>query len=280
MDQPQDIYYRKSHVNPIRTFIKDTQGKYQPVLDVQIKAELRHLDDLVKQTHSISIYLKPPSNMRFKLRSKQHTSTNIGNGQVNFELKSIKNSILRNPYISWHGSGEIHANAYHKDKGTKSQRIISSKEAITWRDVKMGLDLVLRAVVPIVEEGGSFKPPAGQTLDLITAHRSGPKPIPDNIILAKDGLSTDSVHVDVYIHNRGFRVNNINQLPFDGAEILWLAPPLIFENKDSLFAPAVTIFYYQPVNNSIKDDLPIPLGLIGITKQHPYDDVYVQAINI
>ena len=281
MDQPQDIYYRKSHVKPIRTFVRKAQGEYQPVLDVQIKAELKDLDDPVRQTHSLSIYLKPPNNMHFKLRSKRYSFSNIGNGQVNFELKTIKNSILRNPYISWHGSGEIHANAYHKYKGVNSQRIVSSKEAMTWRDVKMGMDLVLRAVVPIGEEGASFKLPAGQTLDLLSAQSTGSKPIPENIILAEDALSTDSVHIDVYIHNRGFRVSDINQLPFPpGAEILWLAPPLTFENKDSPFAPAVTIFYYQPVNNSTKDDGPTPLILIGITKQHPYGDVYIQAIKI
>lgn len=281
MDQPQDIYYRKSHIKPIRTFLKNTQGEYRPVLDVQIKAELKDLDDPVKQTHSLSIYLKPPNNMHFKLKSKQSVSKDIGNGQIQFELKTIKNSILRNPYISWHGSGEIHANAYHKNKGVKSQRIVNNKEAMSWRDVKMGMDLVLRAVVPISNKGTSFKPPSGETIDLLLPHSKKSKLIPDNIVLAKKALVTDSVHVDVYIHNRGFRIKDVNQLPFpDGAEILWLAPPLTFENLDSPFSPAVTIFYYQPVNNSKKEDGPIPLILIGVTKQHPYGDVYIQATRI
>lgn len=279
MDEPQNIYYQKNHEQPYRIYLKQGNS-YQQVLDLQIKAELQHLDNPIKQEHSLSVYLKPPVNARYRLHSRWYKQKQIAPDKLTYEMKTIKRSIFRNPYISWHGSGELHANAYKQGNDTKTHRIIANKPAISWRDVRMKFDLVLRGVIPVDAQSHlTVAPDLSHILDLSNGTKFQIPSILNGIALDQSKLVTDVVCADIFIHNKGFELKAPENLPYpQDSEIIWLAPPLTFRNKDSLFAPAVSVFFYQPVEDSRREIETSPLILTGISKKHPTNDIYIQAV--
>lgn len=282
MNSPANIYYQNNHVPPYRFYLR--QGKdYYGLIDLQIKAELKHIDDKDKQEHSLSIYVKPPINVHYKLHSAEHTVHELGHNKVQFQLQTIEDSELRNPYISWHGSGEIHANAYKSSKSQRTVRIVDNKKAITWRDVVMRYSLVLRAIVPLHEMSHlRVQPDLGNSLDLSSGVKVKDIPFtPDSIVLDNALMQMNTVTIDVFIHNRGYQIRSAEDLPYPaGAELIWLGSPLTFQNNESVFAPAVSVLAYQSAENSEVSSFSNPLILNGISKDHPYDDIYIQALLI
>lgn len=277
MDEPENINYKSSHELPYRFYLKDKDNYYE-LVDLQIKAELKQLDDSVKQQHSLSVYLKPPINQDYRLYSKEYTLKPLGNNFVEYELITIENSPLMSPYISWHGSGKIHANAYTDKVTLSTEPIVGNVPAIAWRDVGMHYDLILRVVIPVsVLSHYKVKPDLSKAIDFskldntITA--------PDSIILDKKNFDTDIISIDVFIHNAGYKFTKPDQLPYpNGAELVWLGAPITFVNKDSVFAPAVTVFAYQPGGKSkLKDEIN-PIIMTAISKKHPINDIHIQAI--
>jgi len=279
MKNPENIYYAKNHVEPYRIYLAGKNDTFA-LIDLQIKAELKDLNDPVKQKHSLSIYLKPPINICYRLYSKDYKLTQPSPGLLNYELITEIDSEYRNPYISWHGTGVVHATAFKDGDLKKSERIVDDREAISWRDVVMRPSLVLRATIPVADlSHATMLPDKPHSLNIMTDTGAIERKDINSIILDQTKLVTDSISVDVFVHNRGYAFKDFNDLPYsNNSEIIWLAPPLMFNNSDSVFAPSVSVFIYQPVNDSQGESERLPLILTGITKQHPTRDIIIQAM--
>ena len=272
--KPQtNIFISKGHVKPIRFYVRDGKS-VRALFDLQIKSELRHLDNPLKQEHSLSVYIKPPTNVHYQLATKDYSIKDNGGGMWQYTLINVDESeILMNPYISWHGSGEIHATAYESISGVwKPKRIVTNRDAPGWRDVRMAYNLILRAIVPI-EASPALEDNLDPNVTLDMVNKVIPKNGIKNIVLESAILVRKTVVLDVFIHNRAYNFSEVGQLPYPNeSEMIWLSSPLKFENSDSIFAPAVSLFAYQPV----APDEP-SLILEGITLNHPHDDIYVSA---
>ena len=279
MNNPKNIFYAKGHVEPYRIFLQN-KGETFGLIDLQIKAELKNLDNPVTQQHSLSIYLKPPINTKYKLHSKDYILSQSTPGLVSCELITENNSDYFNPYVSWHGSGEIHATAFKNGDSGKPERIVEDRVALAWNEVAMYPSLVLRAVIPVADLSHALLIPDDKhSIHLMANHNDQTIDNDLNgIILDQTKLVTNSIHVDVFIHNKAYKLSDPNELPYpNNSEIIWLAPPLVFSNSESIFAPAVSIFIYQPVNDSEGESERLPLVLTGISKIHPVDDIIIQA---
>ena len=280
-NQPsKNIYIKNGHIEPLR-FFRRYNDELGALIDLQVKTELRDLDDPVKQRHSLSIYLKAPINAHYTLHSKDFEIKTISPGKLKLTLITLPDSEYVNPYISWHGSGQIHANAYKSHEGIlKSHRIVDNHEAVNWRDVIMAYTPILRAIVPL--EGSPLEKLAlgeNTVLDLLA---SGPvsetSSTIKNIILNEASLAHKTITIDVFIHNRGLQFKDISQLPYTtDSELLWVAPPITLVNDSTPFIPAVTIFIYQPLEDSEYGDGIPPLIFNGISKTSPQNDVWIQA---
>jgi hypothetical protein len=273
-----NIFIDKGHVEPIRFYVKS--GEFSGVLfDLQMKPELSNLDDPVRQQHSLSVYVKPPINVHYQLATKDYSVEEGGKNVFNYKLIDVdSNEKLYNPYISWHGSGEVHANAYELVNGEfKTKQIVKKKDAVSWRDVKMAYNLIIRAIIPVKTsalEKHVLDP--SETLDFIKPNI--PESAIRNIVFDSTKLVREVVVVDIFVHNRAYEFHHLDQLPYpNGGEIMWLAPPIKFENNASVFLPAVTIFAYQPVGVDGEDTNQSSLILEGITLKHPYEEIYISA---
>jgi len=275
-----DIKYPRNHVEPYRIYLKH-EDKYLALADIQIKAELRHLEDKVRQEHSLSIYLRPPMVSDYQLYSRDYETIPLEPGKIRYKLKYEENSEYYNPYISWHGRGFIHANAFKGKTAKRKEQIVPNKPATAWRDVVMAPQLVLRAIVPVHDISSAIvEPDLSRSLDLTDANRV-PSQVkrPNGFILDKQRLVTDAVMVDIFIHNRAYEIKNFNDIPYpNGTEIHLIGPPLKFETSASIFCPAVSVFVYQPTHNADSEVEQQPLILNGISSNHPQDDIYIQAI--
>lgn len=281
MDSPKNIYYEKNHVEPYRIYLKNSTETLA-LLDIQIKAELKSLDNPVNQQHSLSVYIKPPINLKYRLVSKDYISSQKFVGQLKHESVVETNSMFCNPYISWHGLGTVHASAY-KGKTTKHSKIIvEDRAAIAWNEVTMSPNLILRATIPLADlSHATMLPDKSRSINLISfvKDNSDEKRDINSIILDKSKLVTNIVCVDIFIHNSSYSLKNPDkELPYPkNSEYIWLAPPLVFKNSESVFAPAVSIFIYQPAKDLEAESKGLPITLVGITKKHPSEDIRVLA---
>lgn len=278
LPRTENIFIQKGHVEPIRFYVKDGESS-GALFDLQIKPELRDLDDAVKQQHSLSVYIKPPVNAHYQLATKDYTVTDRGNNVFDYKLIDVgPNEILFNPYISWHGSGEVHANAHESVNGEwKTKRIVTKKDAISWRDVKMTYNLILRAIIPVnAAPLQSLQLNPNETLDFVS--QNIPNGAVKNIVFDSSKLVRETIVVDVFIHNRAYGFSNQSQLPYpNNSEMMWLAPPIKFENDASVFLPAVSIFAFQPTGIDGKYKERPSLIMEGITLKHPHEEIYISA---
>lgn len=274
----ENIFIQKGHVEPIRFYVKDGESS-GALFDLQIKHELRDLDDPVKQQHSLSVYIKPPTNAHYQLATKDYSVNDKGNNTFDYKLIDVdKNEILFNPYISWHGSGEVHANAHESVNGKwKTKRIVTKKDAVSWRDVRMTYNLVLRAIIPVnAAPLQSLQLEPDETLDFVS--QNIPNGTVRNIVFDSSKLVRETVVVDVFVHNRAYDFKDHSQLPYpNNSEMMWLAPPTKFESDASVFLPAVSIFAFQPTGVDGEYKGRPPLIMEGVTLRHPYDEIYVSA---
>jgi hypothetical protein len=274
----KNIFIDKGHMEPIRFYIKDGNS-CGALFDLQIKPELRNLNDPIRQQHSLSVYVKPPINAHYQLATKDYTVKDKGNNVFDYKLIDVDPSeVLFNPYISWHGSGEVHANAHESVDGKwKTKRIITKKDAISWRDIKMTYNLILRAIIPIgAAPLQDLQLETNETLDFIS--QNTPNGAVKNIVFDSSKLVRKTVVVDVFVHNRAYDFKDYGQLPYpNNSEMMWLAPPIKFESNESVFLPAVSIFAFQPTGVDGEYEERPSLVMEGITLKHPYEEIYVSA---
>ncbi len=281
LDTPVSNFFKKSHAWPNRFLLRDGSDWFR-IIDLQILTSI----------NEISVYLKPPIDGLF---SSHEPSGKISLPPKGFKDISISNktpsdvfngNVFFNPYLSWHSSGIIHANAY-KTKDISKSIFLSDSEAISTKDRLDSPHIIMTAVLPIctLSYFRTQAPPSNfsgnyfEVSDKPYLETDLKKDGPVSIVLDRNGLKMRAIVMDIMVHDQSVAIDLDRKHPYpDGAEMYFVNQPItISPNNKSL--PAVSIFFYQPIKS---DDLIIekkPIIFWGRSKNQ-FQDIFFQVMKI
>ncbi len=225
---------------------------------------------MVIQPNEMSLYLKTPAQSLFDTHAEWDKHSMKGKtGMINIAVNGIGDKQYLNPYLSWHGSGEIHANGYNKKSMTKSILIKKSK-AISVNDLGAGIYLVATVVIaldidslalttfPPSDFDGNYYEVSSSPYRMSTMNKGGRL----HLVLDKNTLKPGAVVIDVFVHKRSDI--QIDDLPYGpNLEYLYVDQPLTYSIKDGTQAEKFTLFMYQPVKGANFDTEIKPISFYG-----------------
>lgn len=212
----------------------------------------------------LSVYLKPPiGNLYHSRKPTSKVSFNTSKGTLKIDLNNdiTKGASCFNPYATWHGSGRCHINGY-STKTLRQESVLKDSEAISLSDIVVPPHIIFTGAFPLntLSYIKTTPPPddfEGNYIEIANEpYRSNAtdKETTVHYVLDMSTLRSGSLVMDVMIHNRGVEMDIEKNHPYpDNAEMYFVALPLKIAPNNSL-CPAVTVFFYQPINTS-PDDL-------------------------
>lgn len=251
MDNP---FRKVTDEHPHRLVLRRGDFFYR-MLDIEIKPE---------SAGSMSIYIKPPHEHLYNSVKPEgkHTLPKQGPLSVSFDKDVTKGSTYYNPYLSWHGSGKLHANAY-STSDLKKSIFLRDSSAVSLSDIGVRPHILFTLVLPLSEPsyGRTTAPPKefeGNYIEISNSPyrtnetgRNGTA----HIVFDQDSLLGGALILDVMVHNRGsnvgFGVSDLHPYP-PNWEVRFVSHPIKI-NFNDLILPAVTLFPYQLATQEPED---------------------------
>lgn len=230
---------------------------------------------LVIEKGETSAYIKPPAEGLFvtkTLWNKYPLPTDPEARKMPVDI-SLNNAIdgsgkCFNPYYSWHGSGEIHANAFDDSSLTKT-KLLTKSRAVGDCDIA-GIHLVGSVIVPTdpVSLPKTTAPPldfAGSYYEVSEQpyiSNDFTRPGRLNFVIDRRMLNGQHVALDLFVHRQPRA--KIEDLPYaKGAEFAPVDKPFTYK-VDSVDNPnKFTIFVYQPQEDNSDPTAKRSLTFIG-----------------
>lgn len=208
----------------------------------------------------LSVYLKPPIGCLYRSRKPTNKLSFQTGGLIDINLNNdvTKGAACFNPYASWHSSGKAHINGYSKNKFER-ETVLNDSEAISISDIAVPPHIIFTGVFPLngLSHAETSPPPDdfdGNYIEISSKpHRKTDisKDSTVHYVLDMAELRPGSIVMDVMVHNRAVDVDIEKNHPYPhDSEMYFVAPPLKIASNNSL-SPAVSVFFYQPVNNNV-----------------------------
>lgn len=222
-----------------------------------------------------SAYIKPPAEGLFVTKAlwdKYPLPTDPEARKMAVDI-SLDNSIDAsgkrfNPYYSWHGSGEIHANAFDDSSLTKT-KLLTKSAAIGSRDIT-GIHLVGSVIVPTdpVSLPKTTAPPldfAGSYYEVSEQpyiSNDFTRPGRLNLVIDRRILNNQHIALDLFVHRQPRA--KIEDLPYaKGSKFTPIDKPFTYK-VDSVDNPnKFTIFIYEPQEDNSDTTVKRSLTFIG-----------------
>lgn len=215
----------------------------------------------------LSLHIKPPLEHLYKSRKPTNKLAFKVGGLVNINLNNdiTKGTSCFNPYASWHSSGKSHINGY-STKNLEREVVLNDSDAVSISDIAVPPHIIFTAAFPIngLSHVKVSPPPDDFDGNYIEVSNKPYHPnvtnkdTPVHYVIDMADMKPGSIVMDVMVHNRGVEMDIEKNHPYPhDSEMFFVAPPLKIAPNNSL-CPAVTVFFYQPVNNN---------GQITIEKQ-------------
>lgn len=256
-------FHKPTHEWPHRILLR--QGdKYYRLIDIQTS---------VNTANELSVFLKPPSESLY-VGQKPVGTLKLQPGTNKIELANIRTGDQTfNPYITWHGgNGRLHTNGYAASD-LKKEILLRDTQTVSMNDITMRPDIILTALLPVstLSHPQTSAPPSGfqgKYLEISQAPA-----IPNNltgqgeanIVLDYSSLLPGSLVMDVMVHHRALQPT-LQDLPYlPDMYIRYVAQPLTITTANPS-VPAVTVFFYQPDEQSPVEIRKNPIILMGRTR--------------
>lgn len=250
IDSVINQFSKSGHQWPNRIALRDNNNWYR-VLDLQIKHE----------QNSMSVFIKTPLEGLYVSEKPINKFAMPGSGPLKIDLSRniFKRKTYFNPYLTWHSSGVVHANAFDSSN-LKKDIFIKNSTAISFLDVGISPHIILTAVLPnnFLSYYETKAPPKefnGNYLEI-----SDDPYLPNrfdevgplNIVIDRRCLKPSSIILDVIIHNRNSAIDLEHNHPYpNNSEMFFVHSPIqITPNNDNL--PALSLFFYQPIGTTTK----------------------------
>jgi hypothetical protein len=250
IDSVINQFSKAGHQWPNRIVLRDNNNWYR-VLDLQIKHE----------QNSMSVFMKTPLEGLYSSEKPINKFSMPKSGLLNIDLSRniFKGKTYFNPYLTWHSSGVVHANAFESNN-LKKDIFIKNSNAMSLLDIGIFPHIILTAVLPnnFLSYYATTPPPKefkGNYLE-ISDDPYLPNKFDDvgplNIVIDRRCLKSSSIILDVIIHDRNNIIDFEHNHPYpNNSEILFVHPPIqITPNNENL--PALSLFFYQPIGTTIK----------------------------
>jgi hypothetical protein len=208
----------------------------------------------------LSVYLKPPIGHLYQSRKPTNKLSFQTGGLIEINLNNdvTKGVACFNPYASWHSSGKAHINGYSTKK-LERETVLNDSEAISISDTAVPPHIIFTGAFPLngLSHVKTSPPPDdfdGNYIEISSKpHRKTDisKDSTVHYVLDMAELRPGSIVMDVMVHNRGVEVDIEKNHPYPhNGEMYFVAPPLKIAPNNSL-SPAVSVFFYQPVNDNV-----------------------------
>jgi hypothetical protein len=226
-------------------------GRYYALADLQVRVE---------EDDRLSVYLKPPMGLFYRPK-KINDKLNV----PHFGVQAVDLGILSqkgycfNPYVTWHGSGRTHVNAYNaKDLSLEATLgDIPSPSIFSIRRYPDSVYQVITGMYPLNDRSHArVAPPSPQRrFEISWGSKNRNNDIdgssPAYFVIEEDSLKPECGYLimDILVHGRGNELSPAGNHPYPGGVPLSaIAPPMKITPKDTR-CPAVTVFFYQPIDD-------------------------------
>lgn len=256
---------------PLHRVLLRQGNNFANMVDLQLKAE---------RNNGMSVYIKPPFETSYSsIRPKAKLALpSSGEHKVTLKNDVTNGHKYYNPYLSWHGSGKLHANAY-STKDLSKEIFLRDSPAVSLSDIAVPFHILFTLVLPISMNcygkaslppnninyyEASLKPYRDNTLD---------KPGPLHLVIDEDALDGYDVIMDVMVANRGVNFDFTRNHPYPGRQVIFVAPPIKIALTNPVL-PAVTIFVYQLIDKGTSTTNAPPMIFWGRSKGAQTDQMF------
>jgi hypothetical protein len=209
------------------------------------------------------VYLKPPLGNLYQSRKpiSKHSFISVsGSQQVTLNNDVSKGNATFNPYATWHGSGKAHINGYNS-QSLEQEHVLKDSKTVSLSEVAISPHILFTGIFPLNTRSyiKTTPPPDDYDGNYIEVsdnpfrqNEVGKTNTTAHLVLDLAILRQGSVVMDVMVHNRGVDFDIERNHPYpQNSEMYFVAPPLKIMPYNSL-CPAVTVFFYQPVDDEDK----------------------------